>query len=719
MIIIQKFILRIIKVVVIAAVSFMALVVGAVGLLNTSSVQDRVLSYATEMLQEELQTKVEIDSVRIGFFSDDVRLYRLLVEDQQHRPMLQLKQLGVEIDMWALLNGEVQLEEVNINGLHAKLYKQKTDSVANYQFVLDAFKKKKTEGGEKKKKKPSGKQLTLDLKKLRIEDVDLIYNDQHASLGSLQLKQNWRGKFSGKIQKLEGSWVRIKKRDSVRVDNHLLVDALTYEEDRKGKRIISIDSVHWSTDNHLPHKRVAKPKRGWFDDGHMKVVAHLKAELTHADKDSIVGMLTEGDVNDVASGLHITDLRLRFHQQGEKLTVSNAVIGMKNTQLTFAKADVQLPSKKKGRPLLFQTTPITGTTQLTDISHPFAPALKNFKLPLRLSTKFSGTDSTLVFRDVTVKTDDGKVHIKGYGGIKGLKDKYKLNVHFNITKATIQGDSKERIINQFSVKKFMMKQLHTLGTINYTGSFNVLYKKLQFRGTIGTACGSINFGLQINALNHYLTGNVKTRNFELGKAMDYPDLGKTTCSAGFRFDISKPRTAQMRRIKGGKLPIGNVDALIDETYLSGVRFSNIAAHIVSDGAIAEGKINMKGKLADILCSFSFTNTDEMKKTKIKPGIRFHLFDKETDEEKAARKAEKEKKKAEKAVLKEQKKAEKAALKEKKKAEKAALKEQKKAEKEKRKAEKAALKEQKKAEKAALKEQKRAEKERRKAEKNKD
>ena len=692
----KKIIIRIVKAVVIIALLFVVLVLGAVGLLNTASVQDKIVTYATEMLQEELQTKVSIDSIRIGFFSDDIRLYRLLVEDQQQRPMLRLEQLGAEIKMMPLVfNREVILEEVKVKGLHAKLYKD-SDSIANFQFVIDAFKPTKKKEVKKEETKEPKKKFSLDISNVLIEDVDLIYNNQHAALGSLRLHKNWRGRLSGKIKNVEGSWVHKKKRTPVTVDNHLRIDVLTFEEDGNGKRFISIDSVHWTTDNHLPHKRVAKPKRGWFDDGHMKVVAHLKAELTHADKDSIVGVLTECDVNDLASGLHITDFHLRFRHQGEKLTLSDAVICMKNTKLTFAKGEIQLPSKKKGRPLLFHTTPITGTTQLTDISHPFAPALKNFKLPLMLSTKFSGTDSTLVFRDVTVKTDDGKVHIKGYGGIEGLKDKYKLNVHFNITKATIQGNSKERIINQFSVKKFMMKQLHTLGTINYTGSFNVLYKKLQFRGAIGTACGGINFNLQINALNQYLTGNVKTRNFELGKAMDYPDLGKTTCSAGFRFDISKPRTAQMRRVKGGKLPIGNVDALIDETYLSGVRFSNIAAHIVSDGAIAEGKINMKGKLADILCSFSFTNTDEMKKTKIKPGVRFHLFDKKTDEEKAQRKAAKEQRKAEKAVEKE-----------KRKAEKAVLKEQKKAEKEKRKAEK-----------AAAKEQKRLEKERRKAEKEK-
>jgi autotransporter translocation and assembly factor TamB len=90
-----KLILRPLKIVAIIVVVFVILVVGAVGLLNTSSVQDKFLSYATDMLQEKLQTKVSIDSIRIGFFSDDVRLYNLQVEDLQHRPMLKLERFAV------------------------------------------------------------------------------------------------------------------------------------------------------------------------------------------------------------------------------------------------------------------------------------------------------------------------------------------------------------------------------------------------------------------------------------------------------------------------------------------------------------------------------------------------------------------------------------------------------------------------------------------------
>lgn len=678
---ILKLFLRLLKIAVIIVVAFVVLVITAVWLVNKPSVQNKFLSYATEILQDKLQTKVEIDSIRIGFFSDDVRLYRLKVEDLQHRPMLQLEHLNVEIDMWALLKNEVQLEEVSIKGLHAKLYKPKADSAANYQFMLDAFKSDK----QKQKTKPKTgkkKELTLDLDKVHIEDVDLIYNDAHVALGDLRLNKGWTDKYTGELQKVEGSFVRIKKRDSVRVDNSILVDRIAFEVNgEKGK--LTIDSVHWKTDNHLPHKRALKPKRGWFDDGHLNVVAGLQIDITHADKDSICGMLTKCEVNDLASGFHITDLHLNFKKKAEKVHMSDAVICMANTTLKFNSGEIQLPSKKKGIPLLFSTSPISGTTQLTDIAHPFAPALKDFKLPLWLTTKFSGNDTTLVFKDIVVKTTDNKFRAKAVGSIGGLKDKYKLNVHFDILDCVIEGNSKERIIKQFPVKRFMMKQLHALGTLHYKGSFNVKYKRLEFRGNVGTACGNMQFSFLINSLTGYLTGNVQSNAFELGKAMDYPDVGRIGCRAGFKMDISKPRTAAMRKQKGGKLVIGQVDALVYEAQYKGVKVTDVYANIVSDGAVAEGKLKMKGKLADVLCAFSFTDTDQMRKTKIKPGIRFHLFnyDNENDPDMAEREKRKAERKAAKQKEREDKKAQKAAEKEKRAAEKAARKAAKKAAKE--------------------------------------
>lgn len=85
--------------------------------------------------------------------------------------------------------------------------------------------------------------------------------------------------------------------------------------------------------------------------------------------------------------------------------------------------------------------------------------------------------------------------------------------------------------------------------------------------------------------------------------------------------------ARMRRLKGGKLPIGQVSADIAEANYKKLKFRVMTADINSDGALAEGRIVDKGKFVDLLCKFSFTNTNEMKKTKIVPGIKFHKKEK--------------------------------------------------------------------------------------------
>lgn len=624
----KRIILRILTIAGGILVAFILIAGVGVALLNTDSFQNKLLKRATAMLSEKLNTKVEIDSIHVGFFEDDIRLFGLKIEDLQHRKMLEVKQLDVEIQLLGLLRKEVNIDEVTIKGVKANIYKPKPDSAANYQFVLEAFKKKETgerrqEEGDRRKEKTK---LSFDLNHAQIEEVEVTYNDNRFSLGKLLYTKGLLDGQEAEIHNLHTSWVQIKKKDSTRVDNQLTLGIVKVSGNSQ-KQQVEIDDLQYLTDNHQPHKRTGKPHRGWFDAGHLNVVAHLRAQVTHANKDSVIAMLTECEAEDLTSKLHVTDLHCQIKQQGEKVRLSDVTVCMANTKLTFDNAELQLPSKKQGRPLLFQTSDITGTTQLTDISRPFAPVLQNFRIPLWLSTKFSGTDSSLVFKDVIVKTTDNQLVIKAAGGIDGLKEKEKLNVHFDVRQMVAKGGSKARIINQFPVKKFMMKQLHTLGTIYYTGSFNVLWKKEQFRGTLGTACGKMAFSFQLDESNKYLTGNVQSNAFELGKAIDYPDIGAISCRAGFKVDISKPRTAKMRRVKGGKLPIGNVDALVYKAKYKFATVTDVAAKIVSDGAVAEGDINMKGKLADLSCSFSFTNTDEMKKTKIKPRVHFNLFGK--------------------------------------------------------------------------------------------
>ena len=602
-------------------------VVGTVLVLNTDAFQNKLLRRATRLLSEKLQTRVAIDSISIGLFSEDVNLYGLDIEDLQHRKMLQIDQLAVKVKLWPLLSNEVRITDASIDGVRAQLYKPKPDSAANYQFIIDAFKKDSTESREEKvtKEEKKKEKLNVNLSKLSMSRIDVIYNNHSYKLQSL-----------------------------------LLTDDGT-------RRQAELDGIHFVTDNHQPRKNKGKPNRGAFDAGHLDVEASLKADITSIQGDSIVATITQCSATDKGSGLVLKSLTTKVLVANGVARLSDVDIQLPNTQLKIANATVQLPNKKLERPLEFSTSPITGRVILKDIARPFAPVLSNFSIPLSLSVVFSGNVEQLRFQNVSVGTLDKKLAISASGNITGLKGKHELAVRFHVNKMTAQSGIKERIISQFPVKKFMMKQLHNLGNIYYTGDFSVLWKKEAFQGLLKTAAGRINFNFALDELNKYVYGTARSDSFMLGKAMDMPDFGMIACKADFRFDFSKPRTAKMRKLKGGKLPIGKVDAEVYKAKYKSplsnkrqVTVKNIVAGIQSDGAVAEGNITMKGSRVDVLCGFSFTNTDEMRKTKIKPGIRFHKLSEERQaakaEAKSAKKAEREAKKATKKAEREARKA---------------------------------------------------------------
>ena len=108
--------------------------------LNTESVQEKLANYAVEQLELTLDTRVKLDHLSVNMFTRKFKLEGLEVEDQEHRKMLQLDRLYVNIDLLKLITNKLEVEEVLLEGVKARLYKPK-DGPANYQFIVDAFKK--------------------------------------------------------------------------------------------------------------------------------------------------------------------------------------------------------------------------------------------------------------------------------------------------------------------------------------------------------------------------------------------------------------------------------------------------------------------------------------------------------------------------------------------------------------------------------------------------
>lgn len=599
------------------------LLVVAVLLLNTSMVQGRLVEEAVGVLKEKLQTEVKVGKFQVRLIGQDVRLEDVEIEDQQHRKMFILKELGVELDLRRLLDREIRITDAKVKGLEAHLYKDSTDTVANYQFFIDAFKKKhKPKVKEEKKDTVKKQKMNIDFDQVKLEDIKLTYNKESASLGGLFIRKDQNDMMVGEVHDLASSWVKKTKKGPVDTRLHIGTIHLSNQD---GQHQLNITGIRYITDNGKPRKNFNKPKRGFFDVGHLDLLAEMDVNVLYTGKDSVVAEIVRFQAQDSVSGIDVRKLKARVEANKQVAHVKQFSISLPNTTLRFDEATLQLPSKKKGRKLAYSTSLITGTTLLKDISRVFAPVLKNFTEPLYLQTTMTGNDEGMQFNNVKVHTKQKDLTISAKGYITGLKDKYKLHVHFDVNRMTAQGGSKERIISHFPVKKFMMKQLHNLGTIGYVGTFDVLWKREQFAGVLTTKPGNINFSFALNENTKYVEGTVRTDSFELGQAMGMPDLKKVACMATFKFDISKPRTAIMRKKVGGKLPMGEIYAEVYEAKYKLLHVRNTVATIKSNGAVAEGEIDVRGKRVDVLCSFSFTNTNEMQKTKIKPKLKFHPF----------------------------------------------------------------------------------------------
>ena len=618
-----------------AAVMAVLMVVAAV-LVNTPYVQNKLLRWATKALSEKLDTRISIDSVSVDIFGFDVSLYGVDIEDRQQRKMLQLQELSADIQFWPLLKKHIIVNSLEVSGLNALLLKPSAEEPGNWQFVIDAFKKDSTATDKKQKHH----KLSADISHVKLHDVHVQYNT--TALGFCQA---------------------------------------VYDRGNRGSHALTLDSLNIKTDNGKPRKNVGKKHRGFFDTGHLNLTVNINIGIDSLGKDTLIAHINRCEAYDKVSGIDIRALTTAVHANPRQAQLTNFSLQQTGTIVRMAEARVQLPDKKAGRHLAFSTSTITGRTVLKDIARAFAPTLSRFTMPVNFQTRMDGNDNTLRFHDIRVHTDNNKLKVRGTGNITHLREKKRLSVIFRINSMNTDVGTAEKIINQFAVKKLMMGQLRRLGTIAYNGWFHVGWKTVDFHGRLQTGAGPMHFNFTIDGLSKYLTGDVRSTAFALGKVMNLPKIGDLACSAKFKIDISKQRTAQMRRQKGGKLPIGTVSADIDDCSYKKTHVRNMSVSITSDGAEATGDLVHKGKFIDLNCSFSFTDTDAMHKMKIMaPGIHLH---KKTEAEKQQHEAEKAQKKAERAQ---------------KKAEKQAAREQKKAEREQKKAEKKAAREQKKAEK---------------------
>ena len=581
---------------------------------NSTFVQDKLVSIATSALSKQFNTEIGIDHVGLNLLNMSACIEGIRIKDQQQRDMLKVKRIWGRLQPLALLKKEILLRKCEVDSIDIHLIKPQ-NGPANYQFLLESSKKDSRHPKDSTKRS----NFRFDLKDAVVRSIHVSYNDANYEL-SQAFYNHWRGTHSITIHHAKVDWQRQTKKALVRW--HLDSGTLTATLPKDGKKHIDIKGLELKSDCDLPRRNFGKPHHGDFDDRHFNLQADFAIDILHLDKDSVKLALTKGCVKDTIAGIDLTELKSDITICDKHVTLTNTIVQQVTTRLDIPKAHILLPDKKKGTSLSYNADLIKGRVMLKDISKPFAKVLHKFSIPLNLSVNLSGTNEGMLFKDIHVNTDDNKLTIDAMGMLRNLKDAHKLNLHFEVYQMKAKPGIKDKIINQFTVKKYMMYQVYALGVIRYSGSFDILWKKQQFRGLMNTEKGDVNFDFELDGNTKYLTGNARTDSLNLGELFQLNKISDIDCSASFKIDISKSRTAVMRKQKGGKLPIGHVKADIRKVGYRMIHMKNIVANIESDGAIADGDVTLKGSLTNLVVQFSFTNTEEMHKMKIKPKLSF-------------------------------------------------------------------------------------------------
>jgi hypothetical protein len=160
-------------------------------LVLTPPVQRFATSKVEAYLQKKLQTRVEIGSISVGL-TGRVNLNNVYVEDQTKDTLISGGNIKATITMSKLLANEVEVKEISLDHITAKIKRILPDTVFNFQFIVDAFATEKTKNPDTAATAP----LKLDVYKLEATNSYFAYkdvitgNDMTMSLGNLSARMD-------------------------------------------------------------------------------------------------------------------------------------------------------------------------------------------------------------------------------------------------------------------------------------------------------------------------------------------------------------------------------------------------------------------------------------------------------------------------------------------------------------------------------------------------
>jgi len=149
-------------------------------LVQTPFVQDFARGKAERYLSRKLNTRVRIGHLHIAFFNS-VTLKDVYLEDRGRDTLLSAGMIDVHLHMLGLLHNRLDIEDIGLQDLTAKVLRGSRDSAFNFQFIVDAF------AGQPQSApaKPAGTPLVISLRNLALDRIRLVYRDSLTGISAV------------------------------------------------------------------------------------------------------------------------------------------------------------------------------------------------------------------------------------------------------------------------------------------------------------------------------------------------------------------------------------------------------------------------------------------------------------------------------------------------------------------------------------------------------
>ena len=503
-------------------------------MLHLSVVQTWLVKKVAANLSEKLHTRVTVKKVDFRFFNK-ILLEGVMIEDQKKDTLLYAGTARANVNDWFFFKDKISLDNIGLD--NAVVNVNRTDSVWNYQFIIDYF-------SSSKKKKSSGSNTDLDLKELHFTNI--FFNQ----------KDGWVGQdMAGALGKLDVSV------DSMDMKNKKIFVKSIYTErpffsqnDYEGKRpptpnlqqviqkIPVLGAFKWNNSGWEVRIGKIEMKDGVFQNDKLTVDPpytdrfdgkHLLFSAINGTMSNLLFLHDTLTANISLSAKEKSGLLIKKLYSDIKLTpelmefnnldlITNCSHLRDYYAMKYADFSEDFSSFIHN---VILSAHFKGSTLCSDDLAIFAPALRTWHRTIELEGDATGALDN--FSAKNMKIQSGNTYLEGNISMRGLPD---INTTFiDFESKQLRTNYKDMVAIVPQLRNVQNPAIYKLGAVSFKGNFSGFISDFVAYGTFNTALGNVTADVNMKTPENRPTaysGVISTTGFNIGSFINSPQLGR-------------------------------------------------------------------------------------------------------------------------------------------------------------------------------------------------